>query len=439
MKERSSKNFYISYTESQRPLKLNTNDIVTWTMYPTNDAWSQVVTGTVHNADRGTIRVPLTPSDTATNGTYTYDIIVTGTGGVPIMAEMTGDITLLPVSGTSTAFPTNGTVVNLAGFTFVNYPWDGRSSFYGTNGVTAAAWVASNDFSHSIVSSNTLISTYPTNINYWTSFAGGNWTGKFDGVEGSFYTNAANMTGTLATAVQDVITRVGTIVSGVWNGSVIPQTYFAVTGNWSGTFDSQQGSYYLNAANQTGTLADAVQDGITGLGTITSGVWQGTAVAQAYMTVTGNWTGTLDGFEAATFVHKTNVHAGDVTGVWSNLQIAADAVGLSELDLDAVDSRYIQSGTSSFENIYVYGTGYNTDLVTDGTFSLTNLYWNIQSDATWNASRIEMNSSQTGTVTPSNALSIRKGGAYRVGIQIGTGGSTVTVKFGGDSWDASGA
>lgn len=47
------------------------------------------------------------------------------------------------------------------------------------------------------------------------------------------------------------ITTLGTITTGVWNGSVIGDAYITKTGNWTGTFDGQEGSYYLNYNNLT--------------------------------------------------------------------------------------------------------------------------------------------------------------------------------------------
>lgn len=46
---------------------------------------------------------------------------------------------------------------------------------------------------------------------------------KLDGEEGSAYHNAANLTGTPASAVQDNITRTGVVASGTWNSSIKPR------------------------------------------------------------------------------------------------------------------------------------------------------------------------------------------------------------------------
>ena len=43
----------------------------------------------------------------------------------------------------------------------------------------------------------------------------------------------------------------GTITSGIWNGTAIGDSYIVKTGDWTGTFDGQEGSYYLDAGNLT--------------------------------------------------------------------------------------------------------------------------------------------------------------------------------------------
>ncbi len=45
----------------------------------------------------------------------------------------------------------------------------------------------------------------------------------------------------------------------------------------------------------------AGQNTITTLGTITTGVWNGTAIGDAYLTKSGNWTGTFDGIEGTAY------------------------------------------------------------------------------------------------------------------------------------------
>lgn len=144
---------------------------------------------------------------------------------------------------------------------------------------------------------------------------------------------------------------------------VLPQTNFAVTGNWTGTFDGQEGTYYLDYTNFSNTpsiptVSDlaygvawdantdaatknaiydkiesiSVHDAVTLAGTydyltlsgqqITRGQIDLTTdvtglLPQTNFVVTGNWTGTFDGQEGAWYVawaNLTGVPAGFADG-----------------------------------------------------------------------------------------------------------------------------
>ncbi|OHA58438.1 MAG: hypothetical protein A2571_01510 [Candidatus Vogelbacteria bacterium RIFOXYD1_FULL_44_32] len=47
------------------------------------------------------------------------------------------------------------------------------------------------------------------------------------------------------------LTTLGTIATGLWHGTAIEDAYITKTGAWTGTFDGQEGSYYLDATNLT--------------------------------------------------------------------------------------------------------------------------------------------------------------------------------------------
>ncbi len=62
----------------------------------------------------------------------------------------------------------------------------------------------------------------------------------------------------------------GTVTQGVWQGTAIADGYFVKTGDWTGTFDGQEGSYYLNWVNLTNKSLFA-GPGTTGLVTSAGG------------------------------------------------------------------------------------------------------------------------------------------------------------------------
>lgn len=79
---------------------------------------------------------------------------------------------------------------------------------------------------------------------------------------------------------------------------------------------------YHNAAQLTGTLANAVAGTITRVSTVTQGVWQGTAIGDAYLTKSGDWTGTFDGLQGASLVVTNETSPMDFRG--ASIQVAAD-------------------------------------------------------------------------------------------------------------------
>jgi hypothetical protein len=59
------------------------------------------------------------------------------------------------------------------------------------------------------------------------------------------FTNATATNATTSNLAVTGSSQVGTIISGVWNGTVIGDAFITKTGDWTGTFDGQEGSYYL--------------------------------------------------------------------------------------------------------------------------------------------------------------------------------------------------
>ena len=121
----------------------------------------------------------------------------------------------------------------------------------------------------------------------------GNLDGNVDG----------NLTGQVSTATQNSITSipnlvtVGTISSGIWNGTAIALGTYT-SGNYVGTITAGTGLTSTGATSGEGIAhslsVDASQTQITALGTIATGVWQGTAIADAYIASASTWNNKID-------------------------------------------------------------------------------------------------------------------------------------------------
>lgn len=101
---------------------------------------------------------------------------------------------------------------------------------------------------------------------------------------------------------QNTITTLGTITSGTWNGTAIGDAYLTKSGDWTGIFDGQEGAYYLGRANHTGTQTAATISDFTSSarGTISSA-----ATGLTYSSSTGVLTATT-GYAIPTTSSATN-------------------------------------------------------------------------------------------------------------------------------------
>ena len=109
-------------------------------------------------------------------------------------------------------------------------------------------------------------------VNYITDSSGTGSLLNIDSID-------ATTESTLETAIDGLpnLTVTGTIATGVWQGTAIANAYVAdlpTSKITSGTFDNAR----IAASNVT-----QHQGSITGVGTISSGTWQGTAIASAYL------------------------------------------------------------------------------------------------------------------------------------------------------------
>jgi hypothetical protein len=132
---------------------------------------------------------------------------------------------------------------------------------------------------------------------------------------GSLQGNATNITATSNTSLTSLsnLNTIGTITGGTWNGTAIGDTYISSATNWNTAYNKRISTLGFTTSTVTITLADATtvtasvptfNQNTTGtaanitassntsltslanlatVGTITTGVWNGTAIANAYL------------------------------------------------------------------------------------------------------------------------------------------------------------
>jgi len=150
------------------------------------------------------------------------------------------------------------------------------------------------------------------------------------------------------------VTELGTISSGVWNGTAINQTYLV---GQSGT----------NTGDETLARINALD--VTELGTISSGVWQGSVIASAYLdadtahlSTTQTFTGAKTFSSATTFqlsalTNPSGVDANTVLTIknngWSGITMLSSAAAGSFLTFGDADAgfrgriQYLQGSTDA--------------------------------------------------------------------------------------------
>ncbi len=146
-------------------------------------------------------------------------------------------------------------------------------------------------------------------------------------------TNSGTNTGdeTLSSINALGITTLGTIATGVWNGSAISTTYL----------DGQSGT---NTGDETKTSINALD--ITEVGTISSGVWQGSAITTTYL---DGQSGTNSGDETLSSINNlaiTTVGTID-SGTWNGSVIADAYLSTNTAHLSGTQTF---SGAKTFSN-----------------------------------------------------------------------------------------
>ncbi|MES2668669.1 MAG: hypothetical protein V4644_03215, partial [Patescibacteria group bacterium] len=171
--------------------------------------------------------------------------------------------------------------------------------------------------------------SYSTTTGVFALDAGGNWTGTFDGQEGSYYLNRANHTGTqLANTISDFnvaadarIAAASTTIRGMFSSTATGLTYTSGTGvfsltsgytiplsasttAWNAFYDtpSSRITAGTNLSWTGNTLNGLSNSAIRGLFSAVSPISYDNTTGVFTFSTAGDWTGTFDGQEGAYYL-----------------------------------------------------------------------------------------------------------------------------------------
>lgn len=158
--EASSANLYWHFVSGSNAVDLAGSPSVAFMFGPSDRTFKQTVAGSVSSAADGAVLIPLTPTATATNGNFAFDLRVTD--GVNVLCRSFGTMELIPrAGGEGLPFPT-GQNIDLAGVAFTNEPWAAKGSTGGgtigtdlvarADGTFSTNWITTNDYSSAIQS-----------------------------------------------------------------------------------------------------------------------------------------------------------------------------------------------------------------------------------------------------------------------------------------------
>ena len=364
------------------------SSIVNSSLTSVGDLTALTVTGaaTVGSLAAGNISIGVTADAITSTGTLTLDPSPAGSGGLVVIQgnlQVTGttttvnsttvevaDLNITLAKDATTAAAANGAGLTVAGAnaTF-NYAstgdkWTTNKPLDITGNVTATAFSGSGAYLTAIP--NSALTNSSITINGSAISLGGSVT---------INTSASGLTGNTlnSTIVNSSLTSVGTIATGVWQGSVIQPAYIATLNqNTTGSAASLTTARNINgvafngtadititaaAGTLTGTTLNStvVNSSLTSVGTITTGVWNGSAIQPSYIaTLNQNTTGS-----AASLTTARNINGVAFNGT-ADITVTANAATLTGTVLN---STVVASSLTSVGNL--------TSLSASGTISTT--------------------------------------------------------------------
>ncbi|MFC1802230.1 hypothetical protein ACFLY7_02200, partial [Patescibacteria group bacterium] len=179
--------------------------------------------------------------NTISSGTWNGSTIGVGYGGTGLTSYTQGNL----IYADSTSSLAGTTTANLKTTLALNSVENtALSTWGGTSNITTVGTIGSGTWN-----GDALSNTYVDND---LTISGGTIDNSPIGATTPSTAVFSNSTSTNATSTNLSISgssQLGTIISGTWNGSDIGDTYLTKTGDWTGTLDGQEGSYYLDADN----------------------------------------------------------------------------------------------------------------------------------------------------------------------------------------------
>jgi hypothetical protein len=249
-------NNWIRLVTNDSTLDITVANVYADQIFANGATFADTVTANLFEADYITVNVQANIGNLDVSGTTTLDSLTTAnitTGSNTTPGNLTGAWSL---DGTLTS---NGNVTAL-GFKSDNYRYaNGQSINFdaaaGNTGEiqfnTSGSLNSSPDFTFTAGNSSLSVAGNITAANFNVT-SGGIYTGNGSGLSAIA---AANLTGTLSSAIQSNITQLGTLASLTATGNINTANLFATT---------------VNATSLIGTLGTAAQPNITSVGTLTS-------------------------------------------------------------------------------------------------------------------------------------------------------------------------
>ena len=341
-----------------------------------------------------TVLANLSVQGTSTSPTANLFALASSSGTTLLSVGPSGGITL----SASTPISTSNTLYNLGSSLY----WNGSvlSALTSTQGYTITF-----DGSGNQVATSTLFISSDTNVGIGTTTPYAKFTvdgGASDlgsSATAGYFIADTNTSSVLPYASTTAITvsgtsYLGTVASGLWNGTAIGDAYITKTGAWTGTFDGQEGVYYLDRANHTGTQTSST---ISDFDSTARALLSSSALGLTYNSGTG----------AFTLTSGYNIPLTASTTEWASAYASTTALTPSyirgQISTDA-------TGLTYTGGILSLTSGYNIPL----TASSTN--WNTFYDTP--STRITAGS---GLSWAGNTLSATGGGSGNSAFTIGSG------------------